>query len=538
MKYLKNFLLFIAFLLGGLLFPFYTNAQALPHLSVDSFSVIEGGAKDLFDIGFTSNNLLPKEDAFLNSQYYFDAWNVGFTSLISFDDDDVTVTELTDQEKEILLGFGNLYDSNGTALTSSDHIYLGNIDNGFFSGTIYIDSTGSILGDNSSLTNRLYNIKYGGYIKNTVEWIQLYDDISADIFDNSYVLPFDSNFDITERSFYLWYGLSLGRNRTEAYIFIPDVYDVGTCVLADYTQGRTPSRIYYNDDANITIKLIRDSRNQYLPTPAYTIENGSWSVGSGSNVATYNHRINITPYTIYSNSDSNINSFNSSNDLGNQKSWNFSETPFTYNTSLLESSNFASFKQLQFEDSSTKVLNFDDTFDYNELKELLNNLNNLQPTINNEFDYSKPITEYNYYNYTYITQGNNLNNSELPLPNGNNSPFPSNDPNLTYDPDIQPSSEQVQLSFDNFNIPFVSGLFNRYPFCIPWDLKNFVTSLKAEPEAPAWDFDYSITVAGQTYTTHFEGDLSDYNSLATIFRNLLLIGFIIGLCKFSYDHHF
>ena len=274
----------IAFFLGGILFPFYSHAQAMPSLSIDSFSVIEGGAKDLFNIGFTSNNLLPEEDAFLNSQYYFDAWNVGFTSLVSFDNDDVTVTELTDQEKEILLGFGNLYDSYGNALTPSDNIYLGTIDNGFFSGTVYIDDTGTILGDNSSLTNRLYNVKYGGYIKDTVEWIQLYDDISADIFDNSYILPFDSNFDITERSFYLWYGISLGRNRTEAYIFVPDVYNVGTCILSDYTE-ELDSKSYNKNHTNYTKnnrKNVSDSGSHVASDRRKTISKSGLNSTSGS----------------------------------------------------------------------------------------------------------------------------------------------------------------------------------------------------------------------------------------------------------------
>lgn len=524
---LRYFSCLIAFFIGGVFYSITCHAEAAPELALSTFNLIQGGAQDLFVMGFTSNNLLPYSDLSF-SDYYQTAWDVGYTTLVSFDNDDIELVELDTDYKTALLEFGNIYDSYGRALTPNDKLYIGTVDNGFFSGSFYVDETGTILCDDPSLQNRLFNLKFGGYIKDTVEWMQMYDDISADIFNNSYVLPFDNDFDITERSFYLWYGLSLGRNRTEAYIFVPDVYDVGTCVLSDYTQGRAPSFIYYTDDANITVKLIRDNRNQYLPVAAYRIENGSWLIGSSP--TPYTHRIAISPYYVYSNSDSNIDTFNSNNDLGNQKSWNFSQTQFVYDTSLLDNSKYVAFKQLQFQDSASKVLNFNDTFDYNELKQLLENLNNLQPTVNNEFNYGQPINEYNYYNYTYVTEENKLPNSNLPLPGSNNNPLPDYSPSLSYPyPDLNPN--------DITNgIPIISGLQYKFPFSIPWDIYNLIKGLSAQREAPHLEF--SITFPVINYTWEPTIDLSMYNSTAELLRTLLLILFIIGLAVFSYNHFF
>lgn len=532
-KLCRFFSWLIAFFIGGIFYSMTCHAQAMPSLSVDSFSLIQGGAQDLFNVGFIPNGLMPSNNsAFPNSNFTIAAWDVGYTTLTSFDDDDIEITELPTEYKDALLELGALYDSNGVPLTSADHIYIGNVDNGFFSGSFYIDSTGTILGDNSTLSRRLFNMRYGGYIKDTVDWIQMYDDISAEIFTNSYILPFDANFDITDRSFYLWYGYSAGQNRSEAYIFVPDIYNPGVSVTNGYTNGRSPAYIYFNDNSGIVYETILSSTSPYVGTP-YRVENGSFSL----NGYTYSHRLSISwVITSYSNSDHNA--FMNSGAVSPQQAWNFNANQFIWNPSLLENSNFAAFKQLQFEDSSTKILNFDDTFDYNQLQELIESLNNLQPSVNNEFDYSQPITENNYYNYTYITENHNLPNSTLPLPGGNTSPLPNNDPFLQYNEANQPSSEDVQSSINNFGIPFFQNLQYKYPFSIPWDIKNFISSFKAEPTPPAWDFDWNITVGNTTYTHHFQGDLSEFNSLAAIFRNLLLISFIIGLCVFSYKSHF
>lgn len=87
------------------------------------------------------------------------------------------------------------------------------------------------------------------------------------------------------------------------------------------------------------------------------------------------------------------------------------------------------------------------------------------------------------------------------------------------------------LNFPGINLPDlnidwnISGLKDKFPFSIPWDLMAFFTILNAPPETPRiqgsvnlgivdWDIDYS---------------LEDFDDTAELFRNLEFIGFIVGL---------
>ena len=64
-----------------------------------------------------------------------------------------------------------------------------------------------------------------------------------------------------------------------------------------------------------------------------------------------------------------------------------------------------------------------------------------------------------------------------------------------------------------------------FPFCIPWDLYEFLNILAAEPRAP--EFDWIIYYDSEEYKVHI--DLSAWDSVASLFRTLELLGFIVGL---------
>ena len=72
----------------------------------------------------------------------------------------------------------------------------------------------------------------------------------------------------------------------------------------------------------------------------------------------------------------------------------------------------------------------------------------------------------------------------------------------------------------------VLGLKDVFPFCIPFDLVSFITALKADPVTPkvtlplhfAGILDYDLTI-----------DLSDFDTVATVFRACELVLTIIGL---------
>lgn len=89
---------------------------------------------------------------------------------------------------------------------------------------------------------------------------------------------------------------------------------------------------------------------------------------------------------------------------------------------------------------------------------------------------------------------------------------------------------------DDFSVPLVQGLQGKFPFSIPWDLKNMMKGLRAVRRAP--NFNFSLYFRPIDYTWNLNLDLSAFDSLASLFRTCFLILFVIGLCKFSYDHFF
>lgn len=72
----------------------------------------------------------------------------------------------------------------------------------------------------------------------------------------------------------------------------------------------------------------------------------------------------------------------------------------------------------------------------------------------------------------------------------------------------------------------VSGLEQVFPFCIPFDIYNFVSALDAAPEAPVinWRF-YVPGICDETITI----DLSVYNNVAALLRTMELLLFCVGL---------
>lgn len=66
-----------------------------------------------------------------------------------------------------------------------------------------------------------------------------------------------------------------------------------------------------------------------------------------------------------------------------------------------------------------------------------------------------------------------------------------------------------------------------FPFCIPYDIKEFLSLLSAAPEAPVFEWD--IVVKSWDWGFHVTVDLSPWNDVAALFRKLELLAFIVGL---------
>lgn len=70
-------------------------------------------------------------------------------------------------------------------------------------------------------------------------------------------------------------------------------------------------------------------------------------------------------------------------------------------------------------------------------------------------------------------------------------------------------------------------LYNKFPFCIPWDLKNCFVDFNVSPLEPKFVYDFSGTPLSAAGTV--EIDLTKFDSLFQIVRYFVFAGFAVGL---------
>lgn len=128
-----------------------------------------------------------------------------------------------------------------------------------------------------------------------------------------------------------------------------------------------------------------------------------------------------------------------------------------------------------------------------------------------------------------------------PVPEPEPIPDPEPDPQPEPDPDPDIGDPIIDDEGDLTEIPIVSGLQGRFPFSIPWDIKHLIENLSAEREAPSFEYDFYISprwLPPNGFLYHFDIDLSGFDFLASLFRRLFLLSFIIGLAVYSYAKFF
>lgn len=84
-------------------------------------------------------------------------------------------------------------------------------------------------------------------------------------------------------------------------------------------------------------------------------------------------------------------------------------------------------------------------------------------------------------------------------------------------------SEAEEELNDDFTI---HGLETVFPFCLPWDFAHFIGLLRADPVAPKFELQ-ALNADGETISYTF--DLSMFDSVALVCRNMELLAFIIAL---------
>lgn len=80
--------------------------------------------------------------------------------------------------------------------------------------------------------------------------------------------------------------------------------------------------------------------------------------------------------------------------------------------------------------------------------------------------------------------------------------------------------------------PYKVSLSSVFPFCIPFDVYNMVTMLVAEPEAPNAEWTFTLPWSNKEYSVGW--DLSDFDGVAQVCRNMEFVLFAVGLAVMTH----
>lgn len=495
------------------------STSTVPVIPQQVLVYVEQAISYLHTAGLASNGVYPTDNRSLGNVI---ANYIGVDPALTADD--YTVRPLNSIEMEDLSsnGITYFYDQNGLQISVND-LYLVNGNNSFYNTTFYMDSEGNILFSDPNHENMLLSVGLNDSPFSTIpslynNWDEVYSSLSSRIEDQNFnYYPTDDQENFTNNTFFYWYGLTNSQNvpYCAGYFYIPNQYISGTIVPLD-SHGKVKS--WYTNDPNLI---------QFYTTlgafsrPQLSVTQGNYSYKNH----TYSYLVSLATTTPLSGHEIGYGDFLSENFIpDNNHAYYFDANGVIYGDAKDSNSNVFVRSRVPDVDYITSG----EMYDYSSLQQVQPVS---QPELNPAFDPAQQINAQNY-PVIYPMPTGIINPGTNPLPGVDPlvNPFPQPAPN----PVIEVDPESPLGS----NVPFINNLMNRFPFSIPWDVARFVSGFSVIPTPPAWDFDYSITVWGHTYTTHFQGDLSAFNSLAELFRTLELTAFVIFLAFLSYKYFF
>ena len=74
-----------------------------------------------------------------------------------------------------------------------------------------------------------------------------------------------------------------------------------------------------------------------------------------------------------------------------------------------------------------------------------------------------------------------------------------------------------------------AGLEKLFPFCLPFDLIDFVGVLDADPEAPHFVIPIKVPTSTGWGTYDIDIDLSKFDQIAALMRQMETLAFVVGL---------
>lgn len=148
-------------------------------------------------------------------------------------------------------------------------------------------------------------------------------------------------------------------------------------------------------------------------------------------------------------------------------------------------------------------------------------------SVNNNYNNSNPTT---INNYPFTITNSSVPNYSTNFDYSSGLDELINTPGLGTDIGLIPSTSLPT------SLPILQNLQRRFPFSIPWDIYNLLSSLSADRTPPL--LEYTLTIPVINYDWDISIDFSMYDDVAELFRLCFLILFIIALAIFSYNHFF
>lgn len=509
---MKKLYLLILTCLFFIIFPSGKVSAASFAISADSLSAISGGLEDMTYGAYVPYQVIP-----LNKSDALEALaierGVQLSNVVTYNDFD-TITTFDRMPYDVLDIVNNweFCNSDGTLIYYPEDLYYGHFDNGYYSGHVIFDSDGDIVYrySDGDIYNRVCNLEFGGAKMSTSEFNNAFTNTSLSARKNGFAFTSDGTVDGFDTTFYYWYGYaSLSGVKTES-LYIANQYQPGYIMALNYQgwQGYI-CQWYANDLSYFTHTLTGNIGSDYYVSEGDYVSEGihyRYYVRFAEGLTLSS----LTDYDTWINDPHGVACFST---VGRQ-----------YTTDFINSGAIA------FAPASTLV---DDDVITVERPYGLDQVNDYVDSFSGSldrdvaFDPSLPLSDTNYPIAHTIDVAID---DSLPIP------FPDA---IEEEKDIvidYPFEGVITIPEGGFEIPIISDLQTRFPFSIPWDIKNLLKGLRAVREAP--HFEISWYIRPIDYTWEFSLDLSDFENVAAIFRNCFLILFILGLCKFSYEHFF
>ena len=402
----------------------------------------------------------------------------------------------------------NFYDENGTLINLAD-LYYAECENGYFTEHLYVKNDGSMLYLDANKDTPALNVKYGGSEFSVTQWENTYDSIYNSLASTQFNYSLDSNINLANSDISVYYAVGCKYSDRLEFnvIYVPNIYSADMKI----SDGTYPQKIYCKNGAS---PLIYVSDNRILANRFWNVEYNNVRYDIRCDYSGYFRNASRCSYADFVSMSANGRDY-----LIDYSGWTYDSNL----ASLYDDNNIKSFRKVGTQDDTIDISK---SYDISTLEDVVDDVSTTIPEVNPAYDPSIPIGPAN---YPIIY--------DIPISIAVDDPIPfPDDEDVTDEPIVEPLPDVIDPSLITNNIPIISGLENKFPFSIPWDIYKLVKGLSVTRETPS--INQTVTIPIINYDWEIDLDLSMYDDSAELFRSLFLILFIIGLAVFSYQHFF